>query len=110
MLKTIEIGIVHFINTLLPSPSPGNEYYKYNGLELVAGFPKPIKTLDPRLPANLDAVIGYSKFSKTYFIKGRKVWRFDELKQQVDEGYPTNIKRVFPGVPSPVSSAFVHNG
>lgn len=87
----------------------GNEYYKYNGLELVAGFPKPIKTLDPRLPANLDAVIGFSKFSKTYFIKGRKVWRFDELKQQVDEGYPTNIKRVFPGVPSPVSSAFVHN-
>ncbi|XP_054768386.2 collagenase 3-like [Lytechinus pictus] len=86
----------------------GTEYYKYNGLSLVSGYPKPIKSLDPKLPGNLDAVIGFPEYSKTYFIKGRKVWRFDELEQRVDDQYPINIKHVFPGVPSPVSSAFMH--
>ena len=89
---------------------PGNDYYKYNGLSLVDGYPKPIKTLDPKLPGNLDGVISFSEYSKTYFIKARKVWRFDEISQRVDDGYPINIKRVFPGVPTPISSAFLHNG
>ena len=88
----------------------GNKYYKYDGLSLLAGYPQPISDLDPRLPSNLDAVIGFNQYSKTYFIKGRKVWRFDETQKRVDDGYPINIKKVFPGVPSPVSSAFMHKG
>ncbi|XP_071479264.1 collagenase 3-like [Diadema antillarum] len=86
----------------------GTKYYKYDGLRMLPGYPKPIKDLDPNLPGNLDAVIGFRDYPKTYFIKGRKVWRYDEELKTVDAGYPVNIKRVFPGVPTPVSSAFLH--
>ena len=85
----------------------GNKYYKYDGLSLLHGYPQPDIRFGSELPSNLDAVIGFNHYSKTYFIKGRKVWRFDETQKRVDDGYPINIKKVFPGVPSPVSSAFI---
>ncbi|XP_072043909.1 collagenase 3-like [Amphiura filiformis] len=84
----------------------GNNYWEYDGLNAVTGFPKTIKELDARLPSNVDAVLTYNEYLKTYFFKGNQVWRFDEGTQTVDEGWPYEIDLVFPGIPADLGAAF----
>lgn len=40
-------------------------------------------------------------------MKGDKVWRYDESKERLDNGYPKLLADVFPGLRSDPSGAFI---
>lgn len=84
----------------------GDQYWEYNSLYPIAGFPKLISELNPELPTNFDAVITYNEYYKTYFFKGDMVWRFDEATKTVDLGWPYRIDEIFFGIPSNLDAAF----
>ena len=58
------------------------------------------------LPTNVDAVMTYNEFYKTYFFKGDMVWRFDEGTKTVDVNWPYPIAEIFPGIPANLDAAF----
>ncbi|XP_072044085.1 uncharacterized protein [Amphiura filiformis] len=70
-----------------------------------AGFPKPIAEDLPGLPKSTTAAL-YDRFtSKTYFLKGSYVWRYDERRQRFDMEKEL-IDDVFNGLPSKITGAF----
>lgn len=84
--------------------------YVYSGKTLVSGYPKTLESLG--LPKNFKAAFhrpDEGKGGKTYFMKGDKVWRYDEAKERLDSAYPKLINGVFPGLRSDPSGAF-HDG
>ena len=68
--------------------------------------PNPITNLDPSIPSDIDAVVTWASYQKTYFFKGELVWRFDEVRKTVDSGWPYRIGRAWRGVPNGVTAAF----
>lgn len=84
----------------------GTEYWEYDSLYPISGFPKPISQLSTDLPTNVDAVMTYNEFYKTYFFKGDMVWRFDEGTKTVDVNWPFPIAEIFPGIPANLDAAF----
>ena len=40
---------------------------------------------------NMDAAFIWEKNYKAYFFKGWEYWRYDEISNRVDPGYPKNI-------------------
>ncbi|XP_072033478.1 stromelysin-1-like [Amphiura filiformis] len=87
----------------------GSNYYVYNGIFLESG-PHPISLLDPSLPSDVDAVLTWGEWHKTYFFKDDLVWRFDERYHRVDDGWPWLIKEIWTGVPHYLTSAFRWGG
>lgn len=88
----------------------GSMIYVYSGKTLVSGYPKTLESLG--LPKNFKAAFhrpDEGKGGKTYFMKGDKVWRYDEAKERLDSAYPKLINGVFPGLRSDPSGAF-HDG
>ncbi|XP_022102198.1 collagenase 3-like [Acanthaster planci] len=83
----------------------GPSYYVYDGLMLESG-PNPITDLDPSLPSDLDAAVSWAVYDKTYFFKDELVWRFDEVTQTVDSGWPYPIQDVWVGLPNKVTAAW----
>jgi hypothetical protein len=54
----------------------GNQYYLYDGNELVRGFPKPLANLG--LPESLEKIDGamvWGHNGKTYFFSGTMYWK-----------------------------------
>ncbi|XP_033102150.1 interstitial collagenase-like [Anneissia japonica] len=88
----------------------GENYYLFNGNHLMQG-PLPISEFtvpssNESLPNNIDTVLTFGEYYKTYFFKDDLVWRYDEKKRQIDPGYPRPISEVFKGIPSDLSAAF----
>ncbi|XP_033102154.1 matrix metalloproteinase-17-like [Anneissia japonica] len=87
----------------------GENYYLFNANTLMEG-PLPISSLTVSsstiLPTNIDAVLTFGEYYKTYFFKDDLVWRYDEKRREVDFGYPLPISLVFKGIPSDLSAAF----
>ena len=40
----------------------------------------------------LDAAFVWGKNEKTYFFRSNLYWRYDEMLQKMDEGYPKGVK------------------
>ncbi|XP_071848693.1 neutrophil collagenase-like [Apostichopus japonicus] len=87
----------------------GREYWVYDGIEPLPGYPKLIANLSSDLPGNLQAAATWGEYNKVYFFKRGRVYRYDEFEKKVDEGYPYPIDSVFPGVPKGLDGAFRYN-
>lgn len=87
----------------------GKEYYVYDGVNPLPGYPKPISNLSEELPGNIQAAATWGEYNKVYFFKRGRVYRYDEYLKSVDPGYPHPISSVFPGVPKGLDGAFRYN-
>lgn len=50
------------------------------------GYPRPISTFFPGIPANVEAAIRYDRY--TYFFKGQNYFKVDDYSRRVVSGYP----------------------
>lgn len=88
----------------------GSKIYRYAGKSLVQGYPKTLASLN--LPKNFKAAFHrpeQGSSGKTYFMKGEQIWRLDEARQRLDNGYPKRIADVFPGAKNNPTGAFVND-
>ncbi|XP_004469580.1 stromelysin-2 [Dasypus novemcinctus] len=77
----------------------GNQFWAIRGLEVQAGYPRSIHTLGfPPTIRKIDAAVSDKEKKKTYFFVEEKYWRFDEISQSLDRGFPRLIVDDFPGV------------
>ena len=60
------------------------------------------------MPQNIDAAFTWQKSKSTYFLKGSKYWKFENMRPQ--RGYPKDVADGFPGIPIGVDAAFVWVG
>ncbi|KAL6093239.1 hypothetical protein STEG23_006769 [Scotinomys teguina] len=89
----------------------GNQFWAVRGHEEQAGYPKSIHTLGlPETVRKIDAAVSDKAKKKTYFFVEDKYWRFDEIKQSMDPGFPRKIAEDFPGIDSKVDAAFTAFG
>ncbi|XP_033630673.1 neutrophil collagenase-like [Asterias rubens] len=84
----------------------GTKYWVYHGQYPLPGYPR--RLADLGLPTAVDAALTYNA-DKTFFIKKKQVWRFDEKRQSVDPGYPKKVRKIFRGLPRKMHSAFRHS-
>ncbi|XP_033611474.1 matrix metalloproteinase-17 isoform X2 [Cryptotermes secundus] len=83
----------------------GKTFWVYNGDNFIEGSPRPLT--DYGLPPHLDkidAVMVWSKNSKTFLYSKDMYWRYNETIRKMDPGYPHNISR-WRGVPSDLDAA-----
>ena len=93
--------------------------------EMRAGYPRRIRDDWQGLPGNLDAALYWreerdvrrvngvwtstvTQESRTYFFKGRRYWRFENMR--LLPGYPRQISSGFVGLPDNIDAAFVWSG
>lgn len=75
----------------------GSVYWRFDSANHAVdpGYPLKISQVWDGVPDNLDAAYrsrGGWNFDKIYFIKGRRVWRYDFTDGKVDSGYPKSVK------------------
>uniref|UniRef100_A0A8C6QU84 Peptidase metallopeptidase domain-containing protein n=1 Tax=Nannospalax galili TaxID=1026970 RepID=A0A8C6QU84_NANGA len=89
----------------------GNKVWAVRGNEVQAGYPKDIHTLGfPPTVKKIDAAISDKETKKTFFFVDNKYWRFDEMKQSMDRGFPRLIADDFPGVEPQVDAVLQEFG
>ena len=59
-----------------------------------------------KLPDNLDAAFVWNYDEKTYFFKGKYVYRYNYKTSSIEDGYPKVISREFKGVPNNIDAVF----
>lgn len=59
-----------------------------------------------RLPNNLDAAFTWNYDEKTYFFKGKYVYKFDSKRMKIADGFPKSISLVFTGIPNNIDAVF----
>ncbi|XP_033628063.1 matrix metalloproteinase-24-like [Asterias rubens] len=83
----------------------GSSYWEYFSTNRDPSFPHPIRELG--LPDDIDAALPWGDTGKTYFFKGDLYWRYDEIKKEVDSGYPKKVADNWDSaVPSNMDTAF----
>lgn len=81
------------------------------GYAVLPDYPKSIYTLGfPRHVKKIDAALYDHNTRKTYFFVGIWCWRYDEVTQTMDKGYPRRVLKYFPGIGLRVDAAFQHKG
>ncbi|XP_072824996.1 matrix metalloproteinase-27 isoform X2 [Vicugna pacos] len=74
-------------------------------------YPKSIHTLGfPRHVKKIDAAVCDHSTRKTYFFVDIWCWRYDEVSQTMDRGYPQRLVTYFPRIGLRVDAAFQHKG
>ncbi|GFG29462.1 hypothetical protein Cfor_02853 [Coptotermes formosanus] len=83
----------------------GKKFWVYNGDNFIENSPRPLTDygLPPQLD-KIDAVMVWSKNSKTFLYSKDMYWRYNETTRKMDPGYPHNIDR-WRGVPSDLDAA-----
>ncbi|XP_030635882.1 matrix metalloproteinase-14a [Chanos chanos] len=85
----------------------GDRYWVFSESSMEQGYPKSLKELGTGLPKDkLDAALLYTPTGMTYFFRGNKYYRFDEIKQSVEADYPKPIS-VWKGVPDNIRGAIM---
>ncbi|KAM5245966.1 LOW QUALITY PROTEIN: matrix metalloproteinase-27-like [Ctenodactylus gundi] len=86
-------------------------FWMIRGYAVLPDYPKPIHTLGfPRHVKKIDAAVCDQNTRKTYFFVGIWCWRYDEMTQTMDRGFPQRVLRHFPGVSARVDAVFQHKG
>ncbi|XP_072467351.1 matrix metalloproteinase-27 [Notamacropus eugenii] len=82
-------------------------FWMINSYTILPGYPKPIYDLGfSRRTKKIDAALFNKRTRKTYFFVEDKYWRYDEISQSMEKGYPRRIAGLFPGIGLPVDAAF----
>ncbi|XP_059011710.1 matrix metalloproteinase-27 [Mustela lutreola] len=88
-----------------------DRFWVIRGYAVLPDYPKPIHTLGfPRHVKKIDAAVCDHSTRKTYFFVGIWCWRYDEVTQSMDRGYPRRVVKLFPGIGLRVDAAFQHKG
>ncbi|XP_026361684.3 matrix metalloproteinase-27 isoform X3 [Ursus arctos] len=88
-----------------------DNFWMIRGYAVLPDYPKPIQTLGfPRHVKKIDAAVCDHSTRKTYFFVGIWCWRYDEVTQSMDKGYPRRVVKFFPGLGLRVDAAFQHKG
>ncbi|GAU90153.1 hypothetical protein RvY_02613 [Ramazzottius varieornatus] len=81
-------------------------YTESKGIEIPAGYPKPISDWG-NIQGPIDSAFTGLK-GKTYLFKGKEYWKFDNMVKE--GGYPRLIANGFPGIPDSIDASFVWPG
>ncbi|XP_066103775.1 matrix metalloproteinase-27 [Saccopteryx bilineata] len=88
-----------------------DKFWMIRGYAVLPDYPKSIYTLGfPRYVKKIDAAVCDHNTRKTYFFVNIWCWRYDEVTQTMDRGYPRRVVRYFPGIGLRVDAAFLHKG
>ncbi|XP_015345431.1 matrix metalloproteinase-27 isoform X1 [Marmota marmota marmota] len=86
-------------------------FWAIRGYAVLPDYPKSIHTLGfPRHVKKIDAAVCDQSTKKTYFFVGIWCWRYDEMTQTMDRGYPQRVVKHFPGIGLRIGAAFQRNG
>ncbi|XP_047373513.1 matrix metalloproteinase-27 isoform X3 [Sciurus carolinensis] len=86
-------------------------FWAIRGYAVLPDYPKSIHTLGfPRNVKKIDAAVCDHSTKKTYFFVGIWCWRYDEMTQTMDRGYPQRVVKHFPGIGLRIGAAFQRNG
>uniref|UniRef100_A0A8C6HKI9 Matrix metalloproteinase-27 n=1 Tax=Mus spicilegus TaxID=10103 RepID=A0A8C6HKI9_MUSSI len=86
-------------------------FWVIRGYSVLPGYPKSIHTLGfPRRVKKIDAAVCDHDTRKTFFFVGIWCWRYDEMAQAMDRGFPQRIIKCFPGIRLRVDAVFQQNG
>ncbi|XP_020667511.3 stromelysin-1 [Pogona vitticeps] len=89
----------------------GERYWATKGNIIQPYFPKNIHTLGfPRSVRKIDAAVYDGRSKKTYFFSGHHYWRYDEVKNSMEQGYPRKITADFHEIGPKVDAAFLRHG
>nr|XP_004661922.2 matrix metalloproteinase-27 [Jaculus jaculus] len=89
----------------------GKHFWAIRGYAVLPDYPKSIHTLGfPRRVKKIDAAVCDRSTRKTYFFVGIWCWRYDEMAQAMDRGYPQRTVKHFPGIGLRVDAVFQHKG
>ena len=87
----------------------GEKFYVYDGTRQATpkGGRLIRQYLSPNLPKAIAAAIHNRTKGTTDFLRGKKVWRFDEINGGVKTGFPKKLHpNAFPGLPNKPTGAF----
>ncbi|KAK2490305.1 hypothetical protein MC885_010181 [Smutsia gigantea] len=88
-----------------------DNFWMIRGYAVLPDYPKSIHTLGfPRYVKKIDAAVCDHNTRKTYFFVGIWCWRYNEVSQTMDKGYPQRVVKHFPGIGLRVDAAFQHKG
>ncbi|XP_011384367.1 matrix metalloproteinase-27 [Pteropus medius] len=88
-----------------------DNFWMIRGYAVLPDYPKSIYTLGfPRYVKKIDAAVCDHNTRKTYFFVGIWCWRYDEVTQTMEKGYPRRVVKYFPGIGLQVDAAFQHKG
>ncbi|XP_066894668.1 matrix metalloproteinase-27 isoform X2 [Kogia breviceps] len=86
-------------------------FWMIRGYAVLPDYPKSIHILGfPRRVKKIDAAVCDRNTRKTYFFVGIWCWRYDEVTETMDKGYPHRVVKYFPGIGLQVDAAFQHKG
>ncbi|XP_035252394.1 72 kDa type IV collagenase-like [Anguilla anguilla] len=88
----------------------GKEMWIYSASVLESGYPQRISSMGlPEDLDHIDAALSFSKSQKTYLFSGDNFWRYNEVKKQMDPGFPKLIADAWTGIPDNLDAAFSVN-
>ncbi|XP_063567419.1 matrix metalloproteinase-27 isoform X4 [Pongo abelii] len=86
-------------------------FWMIRGYAVLPDYPKSIHTIGfPGRVKKIDAAVCDKTTRKTYFFVGIWCWRFDEITQTMDKGFPQRVVKHFPGISIRVDAAFQYKG
>ncbi|XP_017120091.1 matrix metalloproteinase-2 isoform X1 [Drosophila elegans] len=84
----------------------GREYYVFNSVTLLPGYPKPLASLGlPPTLTHIDASFVWGHNNRTYLTSGTLYWRIDDYTGQVELDYPRDMA-IWSGVGYNIDAAF----
>uniref|UniRef100_A0A8C4QHD7 Matrix metallopeptidase 14a (membrane-inserted) n=1 Tax=Eptatretus burgeri TaxID=7764 RepID=A0A8C4QHD7_EPTBU len=84
----------------------GSKYWVFDEATPLRGYPQPLIHLGTGLPTDrIHAAVSWEPQRRTYYFQGDKYWRYNEVRHELESGYPKPID-VW-GIPSFPQAAFV---
>jgi hypothetical protein len=84
----------------------GKYVYYYDEAKEEVSSPDLVKTKFGRIPNNINAVFTWNYDEKTYFFKGRYIYKINEKTMTIADGYPKSINYIFKGIPDNIDAVF----
>ncbi|XP_055063850.2 collagenase 3-like [Misgurnus anguillicaudatus] len=89
----------------------GEKVWALYGYDLVQGYPKDLSSFGlPKKVKKVDAALYDEQTYKILFFTNNKIYSYDEMTRRMEEGYPKQVKDVFPGMTGKVTAAFQFRG
>ncbi|RXN32617.1 collagenase 3-like protein [Labeo rohita] len=88
----------------------GTQVWAFKGQNLEPGYPKPLSSFGlPASVTKVDAAVHNQHTGKTLLFSDKYYYRYDERKNQIDEGYPRRVEDAFVGLSGEVTAAHMTN-